>query len=107
MIYVWSDVQDILGRLDVKRRLGSTVAAQRGWSASATVPMLVFREDSTTRRRLSAHESLFAHLTVRGRSANGMAPPSAYAGADRNTPVHEGATLIRSQRFGAADQGVR
>ena len=65
----FTDVQDILGRLDVKRRLGSTVAAQRGWSTSATVPMLVFREDSTTRRRLAAHESLFAHLTVRGRSA--------------------------------------
>ncbi len=67
----FTDVQDVLGRLDVKRRLGPTFAAERGWSTSATVPMLVFREDSTTRRRLTAHASLFAHLTMRGRSAMG------------------------------------
>jgi hypothetical protein len=65
----FADVQDVLGRLDVKRRLGSTMAAQRGWSTSATVPMLVFREESTIRRRLADHAPLFAHLVMRGRSA--------------------------------------
>lgn len=65
----FTDVQDILGRLDIKRRLGPTLASQRGWAANMTVPALVFREESTTRRRLADHAPLFAHLPSRGRSA--------------------------------------
>lgn len=63
------DVQDVLGRLDVKRRNAPKLAAERGWSPATVLPVLVFREDSTSRRRIAAHEALFARYSLRGRSA--------------------------------------
>lgn len=63
------DAQEIIGRLDVKRRVAVIVAKQRGWSPAASVPALVFREESTTRRRLIAHPALFAGYALRGRPA--------------------------------------
>lgn len=63
------DAQDVLGRLDIKRRVAPKLAAERGWSASMTVPALVFREDSTTRRRIASYEALFARYALRGRTA--------------------------------------
>ena len=63
------DAQDVIGRLDVKRRVAPLLVRQRGWSPSTVLPALVFREDSTTRRRLAAHEALFASYSVRGRTA--------------------------------------
>lgn len=63
------DAQDVIGRLDVKRRVAPMIAREQGWSPATSVPALVFREDSTTRRRLIAHEALFAGYTLRGRPA--------------------------------------
>lgn len=63
------DAQEVIGRLDVKRRVAPIVARQRGWPPAAVVPALVFREESTTRRRIVAHEALFASYPLRGRSA--------------------------------------
>jgi transcriptional regulator with XRE-family HTH domain len=63
------DVQDVIGRLDVKRRVAPIMAKQRGWSSTISIPALVFREESTTRRRLVAHEALLANYPLRGRSA--------------------------------------
>ena len=65
----FTDAQDVLGRLDVKRRIAPNLAAERGWPATATVGALVFREDTTTRRRLAAHAELFARYVLRGRRA--------------------------------------
>jgi transcriptional regulator with XRE-family HTH domain len=62
------DAQELIGRLDVKRRVAPMIARERGWSPATTVPALVFREDSTTRRRLIAHEALFASYSLRWRS---------------------------------------
>ena len=63
------DAQEIIGRLDVKRRVAAIVARQRGWSSAAGIPALAFRDESTTRRRLVTHEALFAGYPLRGRSA--------------------------------------
>lgn len=63
------DAQDVLGRLDVKRRVAAKLAAEQGWYPVTTIPALVFREDSTTRRRVAAHEALFARYSLRGRTA--------------------------------------
>lgn len=63
------DAQEVIGRLDVKRRVAPIIARQRGWSPTATVSALVFNEDSTTRRRLRANAALFASYSLRGRSA--------------------------------------
>jgi transcriptional regulator with XRE-family HTH domain len=59
------DVQDLLGRLDVKVRLGREIARQRGWNPTAIVPALVIRAGSTNRRRIDAHGPLFARFRVR------------------------------------------
>lgn len=63
------DAQEVIGRLDIKRRVARILAEQRGWSPATIIPALVFREDSTVRRRLAGHEALFARYALRGRSA--------------------------------------
>jgi len=63
------DAQDVIGRLDIKRRVAPLMARERGWSPETSIPALLFREDSTTRRRLIATEVLFAGYPLRGRSA--------------------------------------
>lgn len=63
------DAQDLLGRLDIKRRIAPKLAAERNWQVDAVVPAIVFRESRSTRRRLAGHEALFASFSLRGRSA--------------------------------------
>ena len=62
----FTDAQEVLGRLDVKRRIAPRLAAEHGWAPTATVSALVFREDTTTRRRLAAHDELLARYALRG-----------------------------------------
>jgi transcriptional regulator with XRE-family HTH domain len=65
------DIQDLLGRLDVKVRLGSQIAAQLGHPApTRVVPCLVVADTSTSRRVVATHASLFARFTHRGRAAH-------------------------------------
>lgn len=65
----FTDAQDLIGRLDVKRRIAPKLATERGWRPSATVEALVFRESTTARRRFASHQELFARYSLRGRSA--------------------------------------
>lgn len=62
------DVQETLGRLDVKVRLGAQIAARFGWAVHASVPLLVLGEGTTQRRQVASHEALFGSLRS-GRSA--------------------------------------
>jgi Holliday junction resolvase-like predicted endonuclease len=65
------DVQDLLGRLDVKVRLGKQIARQIGWpEPSSVIPCLVVAEGRTARRVVSSHAALFARFTHRGRAAD-------------------------------------
>jgi transcriptional regulator with XRE-family HTH domain len=65
------DLQETLGRLDVKRRLAAVVAAELGWGPAATVVVgLVLAESTTNRRRVESHAALFSHLALRGRAAH-------------------------------------
>jgi hypothetical protein len=64
-------VQDLLGRLDVKVRLGKQIASQVGWPQPARViPCLVIADGRTARRIVASHEALFARFTHRGRVAD-------------------------------------
>ena len=64
------DIQDTLGRLDVKARLGGLLAEQVGWGAAAlVVPAFVLADSWSVRRVLMRHESLFHRYGVRGRTA--------------------------------------
>lgn len=64
------DVQDILGRLDVKRRVAPILAREQRWPATATVPMLLILEHRTNRRRTADHAPVFANFTARARAAS-------------------------------------
>lgn len=64
------DTQDTVGRLDVKARLGPTLAASEGWGRPVgVVPALVIAESRTARRVVQGHPAAFARFVVRGRSA--------------------------------------
>jgi transcriptional regulator with XRE-family HTH domain len=65
------DEQETLGRLDVKRRIATHLARDRGWEAHAITPVLLFADGRTARRRVADHGPLFAHLELRGRAAIG------------------------------------
>lgn len=63
------DAQDLLGRLDVKKRVAREIAIERGWEVREIVPAIVVAEGTTVRRHIAAHEALFASFPLRGRSA--------------------------------------
>ena len=63
------DVQALLGSLDAKARLAPDVSRQLGWQARSVVPVIVFAEDDTLRRRLRRLDTLFDRYPVRGRAA--------------------------------------
>jgi transcriptional regulator with XRE-family HTH domain len=63
------DVQALLGSLDQKTRLATTVAQPFGWRATAIVPAIVFLEHSATRKRLGMVDTLFDRYSLRGRAA--------------------------------------
>lgn len=63
------DVQDLLGSLDVKARVGRRLAMERfDWEVRAVVPAIVFVNDRTIRRRLARVEPLFDRFSLRGRA---------------------------------------
>lgn len=65
------DVQEMLGRLGVKTRLGPQIARQVGWPAPIrVVPCLVIADGRTARRIVASHAELFARFTLRGRAAH-------------------------------------
>jgi transcriptional regulator with XRE-family HTH domain len=63
------DMQDLLGRLDVKVRMGKGTALHLGWRPRSTVPMLLIAEGDTNRRRVRDHQNLLVMLNLRGRAA--------------------------------------
>ncbi len=66
---VIADLQDLLGRLDAKRRAALGVARDRGWRANEVRSALVLLKSSTNRRRVAEHEALFRLFSVRGNEA--------------------------------------
>ena len=63
------DVQALLGSLNVKARIASSVGRRYGWRERAVVPAIVFVEDRTTRNRLGRVLGLFDRYELRGRAA--------------------------------------
>ena len=64
------DLQETLGRLDVKVRLGPIIARDCGWiDVMAVVPTLVIGDSRLGRRTISSHAALFERYGLRGRAA--------------------------------------
>jgi transcriptional regulator with XRE-family HTH domain len=64
------NLQEALGRLDVKARLGSIIAEQLGFGQPRlVVPAFVLAEDGANRRLVASHAPLFDRYGVRGRAA--------------------------------------
>ncbi len=64
------NLQDALGRLDVKRRLGAAIGAEVGWSGAASVvAALVLAEGGANRRIVKEHGPVFRQFGTRGRVA--------------------------------------
>jgi hypothetical protein len=64
------DLQETLGRLDVKTRLSRQLAAQVAWpEPSAAVPVLLVQGGRTARRVVAEHRALFTRFALRGRAA--------------------------------------
>jgi transcriptional regulator with XRE-family HTH domain len=77
------DVNELLGKLDQKRRLGPRVARDRGWQPAAVAAWLIVADSATNRRRAQAHGSMLrTALPVDGRSMPAwLRRPSAPIGA--------------------------
>lgn len=64
------DLQETLGRLDVKERIGRRLAHDLGWhEVRAVMPALVIGESRLARRTVASHDALFARYRLRGRAA--------------------------------------
>lgn len=63
------DAQDLLGRLDVKKRVAPKLAAERGWSVVSVAPAIFVLDGTTARRRIEEHTALFAPFSLRARAA--------------------------------------
>ena len=67
---VLADAQSTLGSLDVKARNGRRIAIEQGWEPVTVVPWFVIADTSTNRRRIGAHQRLFARYGLRGHAAS-------------------------------------
>ena len=98
------DLQETLGRVDVKARLGATLAAAAGWDVpQAVVPALVIADRRAARRTVAQHETLFTRYSIRGRAAvawirhpRGPAPAGLLWFA--NLPNSHGVSVTRGRR---------
>ena len=64
------EAHDLLGLLDVKKRLAPLIGADLGWTAAvAVIPMVLFKDSTTVRRRVERLAPLFGEFELRGRQA--------------------------------------
>ncbi|MEO8245917.1 MAG: helix-turn-helix transcriptional regulator [Chloroflexota bacterium] len=64
------DLQDMLGRLDIKARVARTVGRSLGWTdVTGVVPAIVVRDGEAARRVIRRHPALFTRFDARGRAA--------------------------------------
>ena len=54
-----ADLQDLLGSIDIKRRLAPAVAKMKGWTPSRTVCVLAVASTDANRTRVADHSNLF------------------------------------------------
>jgi hypothetical protein len=103
-----ADVQEALGTLDAKARIGPYLAHQVGLTRPRViVPAFIFAEGMTTRRRVERLAPLFARYALRGRAAvswlrhPGATVPTGvliFSGANRSSVRGSGWQRVRPRR---------
>jgi hypothetical protein len=63
------NAQDLLGGVDVKRRVAPFVARALGWRPRLVVSAIFVAEGSSARRQVAALEPLFRRFSLRGQTA--------------------------------------
>jgi transcriptional regulator with XRE-family HTH domain len=64
------DVNDLVGRVDRKRRLARRIAVERGWQAATVSCWVIVARGKTSQRRVEAHRSMLrAAFPASGREA--------------------------------------
>jgi transcriptional regulator with XRE-family HTH domain len=67
---VLGDLQETIGKLNVKVRLGGHLAREAGWEHPlAVAPALMIGDSRAARRVVARHEAMFAAYSLRGRAA--------------------------------------
>jgi transcriptional regulator with XRE-family HTH domain len=64
------DLQDLLGRLDIKVRLARRAGMAFGWQPRSVIALLLLADGTTNRRRLKEHPTLFGRFGLRGAMAS-------------------------------------
>jgi len=104
------DVNDLVGTLDRKARLGPKIAAERGWQARTVSRWVIVLRDKTNQRRIEAHRSMLRAAfpsdghAMRSWLANPSAPISALSMWSAVSPIDTSPT--RSQRVRVQHDGV-
>ena len=86
------DINDLMGTIDRKRRLGRTIAASQGWEAAEVSAWVILRESRTNRRAIADHRAVLrAALPADGRQMRRwLAAPSGSIAALSYWVVGEG-----------------
>jgi transcriptional regulator with XRE-family HTH domain len=101
------DVNDLMGRVDVKQRLAVDIARERGWAARHVAVWVIVAEGSTNRKRVAAHRTtLRAAFPTDGRAVEKwLAQPrgavrglSFWSNVQAGTVKDEFATIKRVRR---------
>ena len=93
------NLQETLGRLDVKVRVAGTIAAECGWTdVAVAVPVLVVADTRAARRVVAAHASLFGRYRLRGRQALAWMRRPELPRADGAPMVHETSGITWTDR---------
>lgn len=63
-----TDINELMGVLDRKRRLATRIGRERGWQPTIVGSWVVVSESRTNRRRVEAHDGVRAAFPLDGRS---------------------------------------
>ena len=97
------DVNELVGTLDRKSRLGRTIAAERGWQARTVSRWVIVSRDKTNQRRIEGHRAMLRAAfpadghAMRGWLARPAGSMSALSSWSRVAPIDTSPT--RSQRI--------
>jgi transcriptional regulator with XRE-family HTH domain len=100
-----SDVQDVIGRLDVKVRLAPRLVRERfGWRAQRVVRCLTVVEGTTNRRHIAQHAHLCGGFALRGRPAWAWLRQAGQWGRPAQSGVDGLLLLLKLPHDGRADR---